>query len=330
MRLSHSAIEKYNLCGEKYKLHYVEGYRDNTLGSALFFGSAWGDAVQEMVFQKKDRQYAVDKFLKSMEVVDINGTMVEIARSERAYYFKNDYDESVLTEEDDELIDEFISELNVQTTFPEELFIKRKENKIMEDEIKILNYQCWLSLRRKGILLIDAYIKDVLPKIKKVYCIEKPVNMKTTDGKHNFIGFIDMICDFEVEPGNVKKILFDHKTSSKKYPANSINEKFQLAAYNYIENLEFVGYIIAIKEIKKPKNGKRKNEMFGEIQVLIGQVQEDTIDKFLDLADTTLEKINNNLFEKNRDACYSFGRLCEYYQLCWKGKTDGLYKKEKS
>jgi hypothetical protein len=90
IRLSHSAIERYLLCSERYRLHYIEGYRTQTIGSALFFGSAYGNAVQEMAKEGLTLDQAKERFDKYFKTTEINSEKVDLENTEKARYFKGD------------------------------------------------------------------------------------------------------------------------------------------------------------------------------------------------------------------------------------------------
>jgi hypothetical protein len=176
--------------------------------------------------------------------------------------------------------------------------------------------------------LIDEYFASVVPRIKKVYAIEKQVDMTTDDGEHTFIGFIDLICDWEMDDGSIEKVLFDNKTASKPYPKNAVLTKQQLALYEYTENIKLAGYLVAIKDIKCPKRGPDAGKLKARIQILIDHIPEETQEKYIDILDETMHNVVDGNFEKNTDSCYAFGRPCEFYGICHHNKFDRVIKME--
>lgn len=308
IRLSHSAIEKFNLCSEKYRLHYIEGYRTQSIGSALFFGTSYGNAVQEMTKENLSIEEAKHRFDKYFSITEINGEKINLEDTDKARYFKGD------------LKIEYVPLEIIKITEPkilenlDDIFKLQNEGKLHYDYQRDLNRLCWHSMRYKGHRLIESYAKEILPKIKKVYGIEEPINLETNDGTAHLIGYIDMICDYELDDGKVVKVLFDNKTSAKPYPKNSIIEKQQLTIYEYAKEIGNVGYIVAIKDTFK-------------IQVLIGQIPQDVQEKYINIIDETLHNIKEKKFEKNPKSCRAFGQVCEFYDICFKNDDSKVIKK---
>ncbi len=54
IRLSHSALEKFKLCPTQDKLHYIDKVRSTKLGSAVIFGSAIDEALNNLLETKMD------------------------------------------------------------------------------------------------------------------------------------------------------------------------------------------------------------------------------------------------------------------------------------
>lgn len=309
IRLSHSSLEKYHLCSERWRLHYQEGYRTNSIGSALFFGNAFGSAVQEGAkngLTIEETKILFDKYFKSM---DFNGEIIDLENTDKTRYYKGDLKIEYVPLEIISTVDPKILE-----DLPS-VFKLQNEGNLHYDYQKDLNKLCWYSMKYKGHRLIESYYEKVIPRIKKVYEIEKPINLETNDGSAHLIGFIDLIVDFEMDDGSVQKVLFDNKTASKPYSKNAIIEKQQLTIYEYAENIGKVGYIVAIKDTFK-------------IQILIGEIPIDIQEKYITIIDETLHNIKNNVFEKNPKSCRAFGQICEFYDICFKSDDSKLIKKE--
>ena len=96
-------------------------------------------------------------------------------------------------------------------------FIKanKPEGYTLLDEIDkvFYNYANWISLVRKGVMMIEEYKRTILPQIDEVISIQKKVDLPNADGD-NIIGFIDFT-------GKLKGEDFvrtcDNKTSGRKY-----------------------------------------------------------------------------------------------------------------
>jgi len=108
----------------------------------------------------------------------------------------------------------------------------------------------WRTLMVKGMMFIDAYHKEVMPKIKKVFAVQEPISIKNNDGDE-ITGFLDLIVKWE----DNKAYLMDNKSSASLYDENSAKDGQQLPLYHYAVKheykLEGIGYIVLIKKINK-------------------------------------------------------------------------------
>lgn len=326
MKLSHSKIELFKMCPQRYDFHYNQRIRPLTISSALFFGGMIGDSVQLMCLKKKDelteeekelgKSSALKYFLDQMREVQINRTTFDLPDNEFINYYLSDYDETILTGADLKRIERYKEENDFVEMNFSDLRDKYKSHSLPRTVKKLMNFMFYISCRRRGILMIRAYEKEILPRIKKVHAIERQITIGEKDGEDSIIGYIDLICDFEMDDGSIQKVLFDHKTSSVKYPAKRLTESQQLALYNYSEKIDNVGYIVMVKKIKQPKRGMRKGEIFCDVQVMIGQIEEEVTMSILEFAAQTLENIQAEKFDKKFDSCFAFGQRCQYYGIC--------------
>lgn len=363
LRLSHTSLETYKLCGYKYYLHYREKLRDTTIGSALFFGSALDSAVEILLLSKKSKLTEKeqeklklnpsDVFVKKLTYVLINNQIVDIRKSTKAYYFKSDFDIDLIT---DDAIKELIKsgyskELNKTQIkdFIEECYsVTKQGNKLPEHELQLFNYINWLSLKQKGLLLLKAYEEQVIPNVLEVYEIQKTVKLEDEDG-NILAGYIDFIADWK----NEGKVVFDNKTSSKRYSSTSVRESQQLTIYGENEEHFKAGFIVMLKSIKLVEykkcntcnnittrkvntcaeliKEKRCNGTFSidkdyqvEIQIIIDELIHEEQEKiFKDIGKITAN-IKADKFEKNWDSCFSYGRRCAFYDYCRNGSKEGL------
>ena len=359
MQISYSSVEKYNTCPYLYKLHYIERIRSSSISSALFYGGYIGEVFQAKLMNKiinatpEEKELAklgiYDYFDELMKSTNINGKTVELY-DPRVIYYKGDYDESLLTPEDFKIIEGVADKLGMFVDDSRLKFEDFIEQYYMTTDNEIKTYMNWhfyLSLRRKGFMMIDSFMDEIYPNISKVYAIEKPIKIDLSlegdpEMTDYLIGYIDIICDFkimdpklaaklEVEIGTVKKVLFDFKTSSARYGQKKLIESVQLNLYDYVEGNIDIGYIVAVKKIKKPKIGPRKGTTFCDIQVMIGTRDEVLQEEILDNCEEVLEKIEAEEFPKNLASCkFQFGRPCVYNGYCHNnGDMTGLVKKEK-
>lgn len=340
VRLSHSAKELYDTCPTAYRLKYIEGYREKTISSALWFGSAYGETVQMIILDKKEKlteeeqkikgKDPYDYFDKLISTVEINGELIDLPNAHQARYFKSDYDPDILKDEDWEIIAKYREENEFNEFVDYDFLQQRMKENPDDDEKSFYNLHNWLSLRRKGHYMIKAYIEDVYPKIHKVHEIEGEINMDNGDGD-TIIGYLDLDCDFEYE-GEIKRRLLDHKTSSSKYKKTAIMDKKQLLLYNYDREIDELGYIIGLKKIKTPKIGKRKGETFSETQLLMGKTDYEQEEKIMLEYDEVLTSIKEGHFPKTEDdknCKFMFGKPCPYINICYNDDDSNLFKKGK-
>jgi hypothetical protein len=193
---------------------------------------------------------------------------------------------------------------------------------LSEEELKLpLAMQNFLSLKVKGQILLEAYFREVMPRIKKVLDIQGEMNLTGYDEDGNptedsITGKLDLIAMIEDNDGNVVHALLDNKTTSQPYPKNSVQKKDQLALYACAyPDIKTFGYLTMNK-----KNFKT--------QVLLDSISEEKKESVLTKFITALENIKNNIFERNKKSCYAFGRRCEYYSHCHQGYfTKDIYQK---
>jgi hypothetical protein len=342
MRLSHSQLDTYRLCGHKWKLKYVDKLYPTSIGSALFFGNAVGKVWAQQTLCKKINLTEEEKILiqkdpyeyfdELFQTIDINGEVQSLPTCINVTYYKGDYDAELLTEQDIELINNYRKSNGFNDVGFEDLYSYYKAGQADEDEIKFLNLMFWVACRRRAHYLIKAYQIDVIPRILRVYSIEEPISIPNGAGDI-IVGFIDIIADIALDPDEngkveVVKAVLDNKTSSTKYSVKKFSESGQLHLYNYVKELGHIGYIVGVKKIKNPKIGKRKGEIHAEIQIITQPVNPEQEEKFIQETDLILKLMKEENCPKNKDACLAFGRRCDYYELCMgDGSMKGLIKK---
>ena len=95
--------------------------------------------------------------------------------------------------------------------YDSEIFTKEQQRKI---ESESQDYKAWASLRIKGRLLLEAYQREILPRITKVYSVQKEIEGRP--------GVLDAVVEIDGE-----KVLLDHKTSSYPYKRESVPSSTQ-------------------------------------------------------------------------------------------------------
>jgi hypothetical protein len=350
-RLSHSAVGKYQLCPKSYDFHYNQKLRPTTTSGALLFGSALDSAVNKLLDGKGlDEAFAV--FEKSWAFGRIGSKVQALKENEGIVYAQSDLDLELLTAED-------MAELgdNVAERVKEVLDLKKQrgwENLYPETK-QWYNRANWLSMRRKGHLMLAAYSEKVIPHFKKVLAFQKVIKLGNDEGD-SITGYIDLIA--ELNDGRV--VIFDNKTSASEYEADSVLRSAQLALYMHAVYPEFktrwAGYIVMRKGIIKNRSkicsqcgyeaekGARHKSCTAEIKgkrcggewvetiapevdinIIIDEIPERTenlvLDNFADIA----HLIDAGVFPRNLNNCDNvFGQPCPYKRYCWYGDKSGL------
>lgn len=362
-RLSHSQIRLYTECGKKYEYYYKQRLRERTKSSALFFGTAIDKAVEAVVKDPTVDEYAV--FDAAWATQDINGALVSLVDSLSVNYSKADFDDELLTEQDLVLLVAKIQEL-LPALYEEsqqevrevvarcQSFKSQQPHRVFRKaENIILNLASWLSLRRKGHVMLKTHREQILPRIKKVHGTQLEISL-VNDSGDSVLGYADGLFDWD-EEGN--KILFDYKTSSIKYDDDSVSVSPQLALYCHALGLKKAGFIVFNKAIQKNRKkicsvcendgtgarhqtcaaevaGKRCGGKWVEtlhpsatVQVIIDEIPESTENMVLENIEAVNKGIKAEVFTRNFGACDAFGG-CVYRNMCYKGDCSGLDKVE--
>lgn len=213
-KLSNSAVDKYIECSLCYKLHYIDGVRPVRTKSALLFGHTLDIALNHLLLNHKNM---------SKDIL-LQAKITFLEEWKKVDPKITDFSKSDL---DQELID----------------YSGMDHPEVVKE---------FRSLQLKGMLFLDQYYTDVIPKIKEVIAVQEPVSLKNDDGDE-ITGILDLIVKWEDD----KVYLMDNKSSSVKYEADSAKTGQQLPLYYYIVKekykLDGVGYIVLSKKINKNK-----------------------------------------------------------------------------
>lgn len=211
------------------------------------------------------------------------------------------------------------------------------------------NKVAWACLRVKGRMLLEEYQRTILPKIERVYEIQRELPDRP--------GFIDVIAEIEGEG----KVLLDHKTSSRAYAEDAAQNDAQLARYAASMGIDKIGFIVLVKniDVKRRKtctecgnvntstnhttcdkvyNGTRCGgkwlvdyDAYPMVQLIIDDVPDYFQNEVVKDFKETEQMIDDGQFPRIINACNKYyGKQCPYYNYCWNGKKDGLIKKEDS
>jgi hypothetical protein len=367
-KTSYSQNSLYNECSKAWWWKYVQKLESPEEGASLFFGSAIDTAI--MALLEKDPNYE-QLFLKNMQKQFAYGKATQIFDNDDIVYSYSDFDADILTPQDFSQLEIWAKDLGFisQTYTPnnDELInvykacvaLKKNPYKAFKPENKtFFNRASWLSLQRKGLLLIESFKKDFYPKITKVLATQQRASITDPNTGDSIVGIIDMVLEIE---GYNKPIIFDLKTAARPYTEDQIDLTTQLTLYagmqgnNY--NTDLVGYVVLCKNINKDKvstckncgnlkssrhktcdkdiNGSRCNGDWDEkivpnpqVQVLIREkTQQQINDLFLDIGNIILA-MKQKIVYKNTSKCTNwYGGTCAYYNACHKNDLSGLVKK---
>lgn len=350
-------MRTYATCGKKYEYHYVDKWREKTKSGALLFGSAFDKAIEEVLHNREANDREV--FDKHWTTQDVNGRSVSLPDSVLVVYAASDFDGDLLYPDDVKWLEAKAKELKLGESVAEAYtacLIGKKQKAYKTWPIaqnKFFNLCNWFSLRRKGHLMLEAHRQKVLPRIKEVVATQKKIEL-TNDKGDTLLGYIDLIAKWD----DGRSIIFDYKTSSIEYEADSVLTGTQLTIYSHSENIKTCGYIVFRKQVLKNKvkicsqcshdgSGARHktcaNEIKGErcggswietispeidIQIIIDDIPERTREIVLESIESTNVAIHNKTFTRNFDSCVQPWGKCPFYSLCFKGVPGDDIEKE--
>lgn len=280
--LSFSAAQRYLTSPMSYFLHYLMRLRPTENGSALFFGAALDEGFNSLLIDKMegrepDIAKAKAKFCTEFLTQEINGEIRHLYEDGVVKFSKADLDEYILTDDDKS------SGLN----------------------------KSWLSLNRKGQLLIEEYAEQVLPRIEKVLLVQHEISLENEDGD-KFTGIIDFVAQIDG-----KIWIVDNKSTSIVYKSDSADNSEQLATY--YEALRDQYDIAGVCFITIPKKLRKIKKPLVEISFIFGQINEELIQKTFDDYDKVLTGIKTGIFPCTRNdenGCCSKPWGCAYKRYC--------------
>jgi hypothetical protein len=346
IRLSHSARGKHDHCPMMYKLHYLDKIRPLGSTSALLFGSAVDKACENYMLEKnqfKAKQMFKDEWKKVQD-----GFIEEDGSTTAVDYHSNDFDHELLVQPDNELI---LKDTVYETVAS---LVKAGEEK------ERIAYANWVSMYRKGIMLVKTFIEWVDENVETVLEAQTAIELEDDEG-NKVTGLADFVIKIH---GYDHPILVDLKTAGRYYERGSVKESEQLALYyTYFKNtkyptMERAAFLVLNKQIKKNRVktcqkcgtvttgrektcavGDKKDRCHGEfdvditpevvLQYIHDEIPQEFIDATVERFNLCLASIQTGEFEKNLDGCARYyGRECPYVKYCESGCMDGLYKKE--
>lgn len=351
--LSYSGASSFKACPEKFYLSKEWQAKGNF--SYFVFGSAVECGITSAL-EERDRDKMLAAFERNWkaEKADDPEKSKPIFDNWEIEYSSKDLDMDLLEGEDVRL-DQWVTELfnDVTQTWKPALFgifAKMKDKKALtESEDKFYKRAAWLSMKKKGEYMLNSFFDSKLKEIKGLATIDgKPaaqlrIDIPSPDGD-NIVGYVDYV----VEMNDGKIVILDCKTAASAYDEHKLVTSEQLKTYaaalaHHFDEVPEIGYLVLVKKLNTDKscnscgalreNSKLKNcvacgegkyesaSFSGEVQLMRREIHEDEMDDQLEDYSQVADAVRNKIRYKNPENCFSFGRRCEFYDHCHKGKA---------
>jgi hypothetical protein len=337
----------------KYFIERKLNYEELQKSSALVFGVGIDEALNYLLETFRDGELDIEG-AKTMFKTSIKCMF----KSTEHYFFKADFDFDIITEKQAQIGLDYLAELDYDGTLDIEvlhtmLFKKIIENKkdysvITKNQQLFISCVSTLSLKQKGIMMIDAYVEKVLPRIEKVISVQRETENRS--------GFIDI----ELELKGFGRVTADHKTASNMNRNNNIEYAPQLLLYDYEANNKQIAYIVLGKNVMKntektcsvcgfngnglrhktcPNEPTPKKRCDGawdimitpeiDIDIRVGDVNEKLQDVVLRSITSVEKAVHLEAFPLNLESCPNqFGKPCPYKDYCHNGSAKKMKKKK--
>ena len=356
-RLSHSAISKYAMCPKMYEYHYIKKIRPTIHSAALVFGDSFDKAINTLIKGEKTLEEAINFFIESFKNNTINNKNVYIPTYTQLVYSASDFDADLLSEDNLSIIKERYP--TIEDPIEEIKKLKNQKKAIGWENMSnanktFFNDLHWMVLCNKGVLFINAYHEQVVPKLLKVHEVQRVIKIENMGGD-SIIGYVDLIADLEGHG----TVILDNKTSSMEYEEDSVLTSPQLSLYLHALEDEYktrkAGYIVLNKNLIKNKkkicskcgydgsgkthkkcdneiDGKRCNGEWNtttdpkvNIQIIVDEIPIKTEEIVMENYDAINKGIKSGVFHRNFNTCENcFGSRCAYKDLCFKDNMRGL------
>jgi CRISPR/Cas system-associated exonuclease Cas4 (RecB family) len=110
-------------------------------------------------------------------------------------------------------------------TDPAATFLNEWQN-LKEVQLHYGNKESWESLKGKGEKLLQKFVKEEAPKIRKVIGVEKKFEIAVTSLGQPFIGIVDLLSEVDGQT-----TIVDFKTANAAYEEHTVALSDQLTAY---------------------------------------------------------------------------------------------------
>lgn len=356
--LSYSGASTFKACPEKFYLQKQWKSKGNF--SYFVFGSAVEAGITEAL-TSRNKEKMLEAFEAAWRTENAGSTSKDEYKREKPIfdnltieYSGTDIDLD-LVEAEHIRLDQWVTELfnDPELTFKPvmfSIFKKIKDGEALSSaEDKFYKRVGWMSLKVKGTYMLNSFFDRTLKEIKRIVEINgKPASqMKIeigSDEGDKIIGYVDYV----VEMADGRIVILDCKTAASAYDGHTLLTSEQLKTYasalsHELDEMPEIGYLVLVKKLITEKsctscgalreNSKLKNcvscgegkyesaSYSAEIQLLTRKITEDEMDAQLEDYSHIADAIRNEVRYKNPSNCMSFGRRCEFYDFCHKGKA---------
>jgi hypothetical protein len=284
-KLSHSARETFETCGYKYELHYNQRLRSKNTSSALLFGSAFDEALNVLLLERNLAK-AKDVFLTE--------------------WLKNEHNFNIVY---------YKSDLMIEIIDPDLLW----DLSAITDKNQHAHYLHFFSMEVKGIKMLEAYDREIMPRIKRVISVQEPISVQFPQVEGVVRGIRDLKAEVylteDLDDTKTVIAIIDNKSASAPYPKNSVKTKEQTAFYVVDQESKYAGFAII-------------NKKDFSTQFLIDEVPAELAKSTLEKFQKAFIKIAAKDFKKNKKGCFSFGQPCPFKSHCFgPGFGEDIYEK---
>jgi hypothetical protein len=310
-KISHTRLKCYNECSQKFFYKYVKKLESPEINSPLLFGVAIDEALNYLLECERDGvPYTMDQVYECFNGYMMNWGQFEVLYNPDVVYSLGDIDYYLLSDED------VMHFSQTDPDFPDTVKMTQDKQRDYTKWFRATHpeefgYLAWRSLYNKGILMLDTFKAEILPKFAKILDVQVDYRIDNGDGD-----ILTVKMDFVAEMPDGKVVVFDNKTSSTAYPKDAVETSPQLATYLEFWDTRYAGYIVLEKKIRKDKRLR--------YQFMINEIPEEFTKKVFDDFSEGLYNIKEEIYERNTDACRSYGRLCEFYDLCHNNEIGNL------
>lgn len=347
--VSYSAANRYKTCPTKFFLS--KRYADKRVSSAFPFGKAIESAVDAML-DGKDLAFAQDVFLKNWNEEHIRGNEYrQIFDNLDLAFYASDFDKNLFSLEEEAELDRWAEELLDEhrrawlEVFEEVASEISADRRIEDAQLAFYNRVMWSCCRKRAMIMLEAFYREILPKIdltkREHFSKQREVSMSNPEGD-KIVGYIDYVVYLKDHGW----VILDLKTAASPYAHHKLSTSEQLKTYVAAIGDEIgskkAGYCVLIKKIKVDKSCNKcdapregvakkcrtegcggeysKNTPRGETQLVVHEYIDAELDDLLEDYMNVAVAIKNNVSFKNPENCHAFGRVCEFYEHCWRRK----------